>query len=165
MPSTLTTQEILTYRRLNRFVDARWIEWATDMLVQGRDSPTLRIMAGEMPPFDTYEMWAMADRVFEELNMTPFASKLDAAIALTTVRARQMLNHQVSYRNGLCEIRQLYYDSGDPDELWGFYGLYYALEDLEDESQWHGSDEDKSNVHQAIDEQCQTWLEEHPEES
>jgi hypothetical protein len=64
-----STKEILAYRTPNRVVDERWVDWAVSMLEQGYDTPHLRVLAGESPPFNQFEMVALADRAFEELGL------------------------------------------------------------------------------------------------
>ncbi len=157
-----TTQEILAFRKLERSADARWIAWSIEMLAQGFDSPTLRIMAGETEPCHVFELWAMTDKVIAELGLTPFDDKHKAAIAVAVVRARQMLEGAISHRTGLAELSRLSHEVKYPDELTDFRMLHFAFEDLLDsESQWYWPETDRHTIREVIDENCRCFIEQH----
>lgn len=157
-----TTAEILALRKLNRTPDRRWAEWAIELLIAGHDSPTLRVLAGEAGPFQPFEVWAMTDRVIEELNLVPFADDLQAAIALTTEQTRRMLDGRATLEQGLSTLYHLCIELDMSSELMDFYLLHEALEDLQHYGeQYYLSGVDESNIRAVIEERCRSWLEQH----
>ncbi len=160
--SAPTTAEILALRKLERAPDQRWLEWAIELLVEGFDSRTLRLLAGETSPFQTFEIWAMTDRAIVELDLVPFAGKLEAAFALTSAQARLVLDGETTQEAGLSEITQLCIELDYPRALMDFYLLHHTLDDLgHDEVQWYWPGASRSNIQQLIEERCRSWLEEH----
>lgn len=165
MTPALTTSEVLAYRRFEKVPDESWVEWAVAMLAAGHDTPALRVMAGELGPFNAFEMWAMTDRVVAELGLTPFDDDRDAALALATVRIRQMLDGVILHEAGLHELWDLHLSLDHSGPLHDFYLLHCALGDLKhDDHQWYWPGADRSNIHDVIDERCRRWLAEHASE-
>ena len=159
-----TTDEILALRRLGRPADERWVEWAVELLVQGHDSPTLPILAGESSPFDTLEMQQLVDRVVEELGLTPFEDDRDAGISLATTIVRQILDQDVSRELGLGQLRALSIVLDLFDELSDFERAYDALQELHEcGEQWYWPGADEHMIHGIIDECCRDWLAAHPD--
>ncbi len=66
----LSTRAIQGTRALNYAPDQRWIDWAERLLVEGTDTPSLRIMAGLLPPFNSFEVAQLLDRVLDDLGVT-----------------------------------------------------------------------------------------------
>lgn len=156
-----TTREILAYRRLGRTVDQRWIDWAIELLVRGHDTPTLRVMASERPPFHAFELWAITDKVVSELGLRPFSDKAAAARALTGVRVSQMLRREVSHADGLAELHQLHIEH-DLTELSDFSMLRYALDDLQHgDFSYYWPTADRMTIYGCIDDYCNEWLAQH----
>lgn len=66
----LSTRAIQGARVLNYSPDQRWIDWAEGLLVEGTDTPGLRMMAGLLPPFNSFEVTRLLDRVRDELGVS-----------------------------------------------------------------------------------------------
>jgi hypothetical protein len=48
-----------------------WADWATQALVEGFDSPNLRILAGLTPPYDELEVARLSRSALAALGMPP----------------------------------------------------------------------------------------------
>jgi len=159
----LSTAEVLALRTLGRSVDEKWVEWAVCTLVEGYDSPSLRILAGESRPFNQFEMAALVDRIFEELGLRQFGSQAEAAVVYASVRARHLLDGVVPVDVALAEISQMCTDLDYLSAIYDFYLLRFAREDLQtDEVQWYWPDGNRENIDELIKEYCRKWIGDHP---
>lgn len=160
-PSTASTAEIVALHGLGRSIDARFVKWAGQMLVEGHDTPSLRVLALESAPFNYFEMAGLVDRVFEELELQPHPTQEEAARALAVVRVQQALAGERTRNEVLEELDELYLELGHPWDLKDFSHLHCARVDLETEEMqryWPGAD--RGNIDAIIDAQFRTWLEE-----
>jgi hypothetical protein len=158
------TEEIVALRGLGQTPDERWVAWAVRMLEEGRDSRSLRILAGETGPFSSFELLPLVDRAFDELGIAQHPDATAAGIALARVRARQMLDRRLSQEDGLAELARLHEELDARCPLDDFYLLYHALDDLRyGESQCYWPEGDHGTMAEVIDSECRRWLEEHGE--
>ena len=164
LPASAT--ELLALRKLGRGVDQRWVEWAVAMLGKGYDTPSLRRLAGESPPFNQFEMAALVDATFGELELSPFESPADAAVAYASILAQHILDRVIPMNVALWELAQRYVQRSDVDgdqNLHDFYLLHYALDDLRDlEVQNYWPKGDRETMDEVIRDYCRTWLGQHP---
>lgn len=160
MPSrAFKTEEILALRRTGLAADARFVEWAIEMLIQGQDSSGLRVLAGETAPFGHFEMQPLVDRAFRELGLTVPSSVEDALSVLARRLAQLVIDGDVERGSALRELRDYYNEFEYPGVLRDFYLLSYALEDLQTEAmQWYWPNADRSNIDKLIDERFRALL-------
>lgn len=104
----LTTAEIVALRALNSPIDVRWIDWAQSMLTEGYDTPTLRILAGELSPFDAWEMRPMVDQTLSELGVALVYDVQDAIVQLATIRSQQIVGGTMSQAEALSELARIH---------------------------------------------------------
>jgi len=157
-----SSTELLALRKLKRSVDARWVDWAVSMLVEGRDTPSLRILAGESGPFNQFEMAALVDRTFEELGLRPFESPAEAAVAYASAKAQQLLDGITPADVVLREIAQLCIELDYLKDIYDFYLLRFAREDLQDsdvQHYWPGGR--RENIDGLIRDYCRKWIGDH----
>ncbi len=161
MPSrAFSTEEIVALRKTGLAADQRFVDWAIDALVQGQDSPGLRILAGETAPFSHFEMQTLVDRTFRELGLTASPSIQDALKTLAKRLARLVLAGEAERGTALQELRR-YYVEFDASVLQDFYLLSHALEDLQSEwHQWYWPEADRSNIDRVIDERFRALVDE-----
>lgn len=157
----MTTSQILLYRALSRSVDEHWVSWAVTMLEQGYDTPHLRILAGELPPFNQFEMQSLVDNVLEELNLD-WSDRRIALENYTIELLRRMLQGEAATRFALAELKYICVELDYDMSIYDFYLLDYAHEDLQSaETQHYWPDTDRSNIEQRIKERALSWIEEH----
>lgn len=155
-PIPLTTREIHALCRLRRTPDERWVDWAVAMLLEGKDSPSLRIMAGETKPFYPFEFWALGDRVFSELGLKPFESSSDAGRALVMVRVRQILERVIDPGFGLWDIWR---ESFGLPEFSLLRNLHMGFTDLQATgTQWLFPADNRDEFLTLVDDECRRWL-------
>ena len=65
-----STSEILVFRMLDRNIDKRWIDWAYEMICAGFETENLIELAGEIEPYNQFELQRLTDKIFKELGLS-----------------------------------------------------------------------------------------------
>ncbi len=155
----LTTPEIAALRILGYSVDSRWIEWAQTMLAEGHDTPTLRILAGELPPFDSWEMRPMVAQTLAELGVTLPSNAEAAALQLARVRVQKIIDGTMTQAEALSSLADVCLSRDYDRNLYDFYELHHALDSLNyQDYQYYWPDADRSNISEVIHNYCLNWL-------
>lgn len=154
----MTTKEIMAMRALNRPVDEKWINWAADMLEDGYDSSHLRILAGETPPFNQFELLSLADKTFDELGLS-WSDQQEIVESYMSELLESMLSGQMPSDFVLSKIEAMYRELGLIKYLQDFAFLYYAQEELKNsDMQWYLPSIDKTNIETTIHDYAKKWL-------
>lgn len=160
--SVPSTAEVLALRKLGRSIDARWVDWAVRKLLEGRDTPCLRVLAGEVGPFNQFEMAALVDRTFEELGLQQYPSRKEAAVAYASVLAGRILSGVLPADVALAELAQLCIELDYLKDVRDFYLLHFAREDLQATGmQYYWPEGDQESIDDVIREYCRKWIREH----
>ncbi|MFT3704368.1 MAG: hypothetical protein QM802_18510 [Agriterribacter sp.] len=157
MQPVKSTAEILAFKVLNRSVNSAWVEWALDMMTVGFDTEHLRILAGELEPFNQFEMQDLTTKVLNEINLD-YSNKeriIENYCCYLIDKAlddNSQTEHVLRYLKDLCVER--YYDKS----LFDFYLLYFAKQELMDtDNQFYWNGADKSNIDNIINEHFIKW--------
>ena len=147
-----STAEILAYKVLNRNIDKTWVIWAVDMLVAGYETENLVILAGEMEPYNQFELQKLTSLVLKELN-------LDFSDCETILRKyacyliEKALNNEVEHFDVLNTLKDLCIELDYESSLYDFFSLYYAKDDLLiSEHQWYWDSATQQNIDSIINE-------------
>lgn len=156
----LSTRAVQAARVLNFTPDQRWVDWAERMLVEGTDTPGLRIMAGLLPPFSSFEVTQLLDRVLDELGVSAMSGD-EALAAYAHDLVSGLLDDPQSTDKVLQELSQLCIAADYASMLMPFYLLCHARLDwavYEYQHYWAGAD--RSNIDQVVRDKAQRWLHE-----
>ncbi len=101
------------------------------MLLAGFDSPTLRILSGELEPYNTFEITQLFDLTSKELKLPKLNSETEAVVTFATALVRNFLEQLATSANTLFWLTELdgFYNVGA--ELFEFFELHRAACDLE----------------------------------
>ena len=158
--NTATTEVIAAMRRLNRDVDGQWVEWAVRSLVAGDDTPSLRVLAGESAPFNQFEMGALVDRTLDELHVPLPKSHDDAAIVCAVPLVQQLASREANPAAVLVELAQLCIECDYLRDLYSFYLLHHAYDDLQvSDHQWYWGGATRENIRDIVTQEARTWIE------
>ncbi len=142
----------------NRGDAADCVEWALEALCDGYDTPSLRILAGLIPPHQSFEVRDYAIKSLRELGISiQVGAKAISAFArdlIADIVAQPSLMQP--HLRLLCElcIAEDY-----QRDIYDFYLLRWAYDDLQQEAiQWYWDGADRSNIHQIVLERCRAWL-------
>ncbi|MDO3628310.1 hypothetical protein [Mucilaginibacter sp. BT774] len=145
-----STAEILAFKVLNRNIDKRWVNWATDMLMSGFDTENLIILAGEQVPYNQFELIGLTNKIFDELNIDlsdddTIIKKYACYLINKALTGEMQADDVLNILKVLCI--ELDYDRN----LYDFYLLYFAKEDLKySDNQWYWNGADKANINTII---------------
>lgn len=155
-----STAEILARRALEKACGGECVEWAITMLEQGYDSRSLRILASSDPPFNHFELAELRERALEDVG-----APIESEHALTTFAAdilRAGLAGERRLWEAVVHVKDLCIDADYARELYPFYLLAFAAEDLEHEPvQWYWEGASRSNIDQIIREQARIFVDRH----
>ena len=123
----------------------RWLDPSTlpalavELLLEGVESKSLVLLAGEPPGSDPVELRALFDDALHELSI-PMPTRLAAARALKVKTAGEVVSGQLPPREGARQIVELSHEVGDETRDGGYagsgfgiaelLGLYYAYDDI-----------------------------------
>jgi len=135
-----------------------WTDWATQALVEGFDSPSLRILAGLTPPFDWPEIERLSSKALAGLKVTALTEE-QALNVWVACLLKQMLAGQLDRFSALEKLKELHLIRHYEPRLRDFYLLFYALEELNNGSdQWYWDGANPDNIDRIIDDYAKVWL-------
>lgn len=156
--SAPSTQQLLIRRSLQKRLGREVADWATDQLVRGIDTPHLRQLAGVSGAEGQDELEDLFDRTSRELGLT--TPSPEAAIGLYAQGlARDYLAGAITPRALLLELCQLCIDTDYRRDLYPFYLLRFAQEDLQESSfSFHRRDVTRENFDAILRQEIDTLL-------
>lgn len=156
--SAPTTEQLLIRRSLRKRLGREIADWATEQLVRGLDTPHLRQLAGVSGTEDQGELEDLFDRTIRELGLK--APPPEAAIGLYAQHLAQgCLAGTVARDSFLRELCQLCIDTSYRRDLYPFYLLRFAHEDLEKSSfSPHRHDVTRENFDEILRQEIDTLL-------
>jgi hypothetical protein len=141
-----STMQILALRALQRSSGEECVEWAVSLLERGRDSRSLRILAGMTPPLNHFELSDLRDRVLNELS-PPELNDSDPVSGYIREIVGEALGKRRPLGEVFREVSELSIALGYPTELRSFYLLRFAWEDLQDsDDQWYWPGATRDNI-------------------
>jgi hypothetical protein len=142
----VTTAEILAKRALERSCGQDCVDWAVALLIEGWDTPHLRMLAGKNAPHNHFEIAALRDRVLDELGATCI-SREQAVSMFAAVRLEPAINGEADLPTEVAAVAQLCIDTGYGNELSDFYLLHHAYDAIQNsDEQRYWPDADRSNI-------------------
>jgi hypothetical protein len=114
---------------MNRVTAADYVEWATGMLTEGRDSPNLRMLAGLDDSVNTFEAEEHFRKALRELQI-PEPDEAAKVRAYACDLARQILDGTLAPEAGVKALYQVYLATSNdrPFKVWSY--LDDALDDI-----------------------------------
>lgn len=152
-----STTEILAFKVLGRAIDKTWVNWAYDMLEAGFETENLVILAGEMQPYNQFELQSLTDKIFIELNLALNDRKqlLKNYVCYLVDKA---LAGEIKFIDVLDLIKDMYIELDYDSSFSGFYMLYYAYDDLKDsEQQWYWDGATRENIDEMTRDYFMQW--------
>jgi len=152
-----STAEILAFKMLGQNVNKRWIAWAYDMLEAGFESENLVILAGEVEPYNQFELRSLTDKVLTELNLS-WANHELVYKNYVCYLVTKALDHEIAAVSVLDILKEIYIKNNYEPPLHDFYLLYFAFEDLKyskDQGYWDGAT--RQNIDKIINDYFMEW--------
>lgn len=137
MPQTVSSRKILAWKALNHMCGQECVDWAIGQIEAGKTDRSLLLLAGMSAPFNHFEMAAMRDRALDELGLESI-SRSDALRVCAAEIAADAAAGRTDLLAALRELSRICIDENYAPELYDFYLLYYAWDDLlTSHEQWY----------------------------
>src|SRR5215510_8817812 len=126
---TYLLTSIFGKRALGQLSSGHYVEWAGEMLVEGYDSPSLRILAGLDRFASSFEAEDYFLRSLNELNLTP-PDSTTAIRAYACEIAQRVIDGRMSGKDGVRALFQISIATDYSREFITWIELYHALDTL-----------------------------------
>lgn len=138
-----------------------FIAWATSLLEDGYDSPSLRVLAGFVPGENSnFEVGSYLLKSLDELNI-PILEEADAIKAYAYEILTGLVNHEITKEKALRLLADICIEK-ESMELYDFYLLHFSLDDLKASPfAYHWKWATRENIDQIIFQTARDWLEKH----
>jgi len=157
MKPIASTAEILAFKMLGRNINKKWIDWAYDMLSAGFETENLLILAGELEPYNQFELQNLTDKVFNELNLT-WENRELVYKNYACYLVGEALDGKSKVANVLSILKDIYIELDYETSLEDFAMLYYANDDLSySENQWYWEGATRENIDEIIKNYFVEW--------
>jgi hypothetical protein len=127
MPLSIAT--VFGRRAMNRVSAADYVEWATGMLVDGHDTPTLRVLAGLDERGSAFEAEEYFRRVLRELQI-PEPDEAGKMRAYACDLARQIVSGTLAAEEGVRALYQVCLATGYAPQFMVWLYLDDALDSI-----------------------------------
>ncbi len=142
----VTTNRILAEKALQKTCAQQCVDWAINLLEPGHDGYYVAMLAGQVPPFNHFELADLRDRALHELGIKEVVPSI-AVHRYAVECLRAALAGDVDRVEALAIVKDLCVAIDYPKDLNEFYLLCFAYEDLlEREVQWYWPGATRENV-------------------
>ena len=157
MEPIASTAEILACKMLGRNINKTWINWAYDMLSAGFETENLIMLAGELEPYNQFELQSLTDKVFSDLRLT-WDNREQILKNYVCYLVDMAINSKIKFINVLDLIKDIYIELDHESSLSGFYMLYYAYDDLKhSDQQWYWDGATRENIDEMAKDYFIEW--------
>ena len=127
-----STAEILALKVLGETTSEKWVDWAVEMLMAGFDGERVVQLAGESPPYNSWEMDALGAKVLAEqcINVSDEECIIKNYVCYLVNKA---IAGEMHILEALEFLKDLWYHGSVPEkEVEEFMGLYWWMEETYD---------------------------------
>lgn len=157
MHKVKSSYKILADKVLQQDNAEDWIDWALEMMEAGFESEHLFILAGLSPKLNRFEFDEIINKTLKELYLDK-ATNEEIINGYIYYLVSEALNGKLSTAIVLDKLRSLCQDRNYDEELFAFYLLAYAQEELDELGvQFYWQDADKSNIDLIIRDKFLDW--------
>lgn len=157
MKPIASTAEILVFKMIGDNVNKKWTDWAYEMLLAGFETENLIQLAGELEPYNQFELQRLTDKIFEELNLK-WDNEEQVYKNYACYLIDQALDGKIQNVNVLDILKDIYIGKNYEPPYSDFYTLYYAQDDLKySENQWYLAGATRENIDVIIRDCFAEW--------
>jgi hypothetical protein len=152
-----STYKVLADKALQKDTAEEWIDWALEMMESGYETEHLVMLAGLSPHLNRFEFDDTVNRALKELSLDT-VKKDEMVYGYVYYLIDQALNSKMSTKVVLATLRDICRDRDYDKELFDFYLLAFAKEELDDLGvQFYWNDADSSNIDTIINNKFEDW--------
>jgi hypothetical protein len=133
------------------------VNWALDLVQQGKETENILILASFSEPIDKYEITPHITRVLNELGLEELTYD-NPVQAQTHYHLMEILSDQ-AIRINLSHIYHLFLRNNHPGELLKFYLFYHAWDELDNLGvNFYFPGADKDNIQEVLKQEATKWI-------
>ena len=152
-----STYRVLANKVLQQDSSEEWIDWALEMMMAGFNSENLIILAGSNPHSNRFEFDDVVNRTLRELSLDK-ATQEEIVYAYVYYLICEAIDRNISTKKALQQLRELCRKMEYDKDLFQFYLLSYAQDELEELGvQFYWQDANSSNIDSIIYNEFQKW--------
>lgn len=148
MHKVKSTYKVLVEKALQRGTIEGWKDWALEMMVAGFETEHLILLAGVSPHLNLFQLDDIINKALHELSLDTMSNN-EIVYGYVYYLIDEALNSKTSTKAVLATLRDLCRDRDYDNELFDFYYLAYAQEELEElgvQFYWEGANSDNINA-------------------
>ncbi|MDB2358102.1 hypothetical protein N9V86_03180 [Opitutales bacterium] len=127
---SFSTIALLGRANLKHAREEEYVEWATHMLEEGHETPSLCILAGLEPLLNHFEIQDYFKRSLRELGIERKQKEEEIRIYATET-VRHILDESIDYKTGVSLLSSVCISCDYPSYLMDWYSLDDAISDIE----------------------------------
>lgn len=148
---------IQSHKELEHFDYSKAVDWAIDLIRQGKETDNVLMLASFSEPIDRFEIRPFVTNVLNDFGLEELDYK-SAVIAETHYHLNEILNDR-QIRKNLQSLYQLCVDNDYESGLMNFYLIYHGWDELEEigvNNYFDGADLD--NIEEVLKKEARKWI-------
>lgn len=152
-----STYKVLVEKALQGGTIEVWKDWALEMMEAGFETENIILLAGVSPHLNRFQLEDIINKALKELSLDSMSND-EIVYGYAYYLIDQALNSKMSTKVVLGTLRNLCRDRDYDNELYNFYSLSYAQQELEEAGEqyyWEGANND--NIDTIIVSEFKKW--------
>lgn len=148
---------IQSHKELEHFDYSKAVDWAIDLIQQGKETDNILMLASFSEPIDRFEIRPYVTNVLNDLGLEELDYK-SAVIAETHYHLNEILNDR-EIRKNLRSLYQLCVDNDYESGLINFYLIYHGWDELEEIGvNYYFEGADLDNIEEVLKKEAIKWI-------
>ena len=148
---------IQSHKELEHFDYSKAIDWAIDLIRQGKETDNVLMLASFSKPIDRFEISPYVTNVLNDLGLEELDYK-SAVIAEMHYHLNEILNDR-EIRKNLQSLYQLCVDNDYESGLMNFYLIYHGWDELEEIGvNYYFEGADLDNIEEVLKKEARKWI-------
>ena len=148
---------IQSHKELEHFDYSKAVDWAIDLIRQGKETDNVLMLASFSEPIDRFEISPYVSNVLNDFGLEELDHK-SAVIAKTHYHLNEILNDR-EIRKNLQSLYQLCVDNDYESGLLNFYLIYHGWDELEEiGANYYFEGADLDNIEEVLKNEARKWI-------
>jgi len=148
---------IQSHKELEHFDYSKAVDWAIDLIRQGKETDNVLMLAAFSEPIDRFEISPYVTNVLNDFGLEELDYK-SAVIAETHYHLNEILNDR-QIRKNLQSLYQLCVDNDYESGLMNFYLIYHGWDELEEIGvNYYFEGADLDNIEEVLKNEARKWI-------
>lgn len=148
---------IQSHKELEHFDYSKAVDWAIDLIRQGKETENVLMLASFSEPIDRFEIRPYVTNVLNDFGLEELDYK-SAVIAETHYHLNEILNDR-QIRKNLQSLYQLCVDNDYESGLMNFYLIYHGWDELEEIGvNYYFEGADLDSIEEVLKKEARKWI-------